>query len=255
METKPVPKKPAKGIYLLPNMLTTISMFLGFLAVVWAGSGRFEAAGFAILVSALMDGLDGKVARLTHTSSEFGVQYDSLADLVAFGIAPAFLLWHWQLSHLGRFGIAAGFIYMACGALRLARFNISASNISKRFFIGLPIPAAGCTVVTLVFFSGALPASIYLALPYFALATAIGSGLLMVSSVRYFSFKEYDIFRAHPVRTMVSFFFLLALLISLPRIFSFAYCCFYICGGLVYTFFIVPRRNRRSLRTLPPQQS
>lgn len=239
-------KPPAKGAYLLPNMLTTISMFLGFLGMIWAANGRFEAAGFALLVSALMDGLDGKVARLTHTASEFGVQYDSLADLVAFGISPAYLLWHWQLANLGRVGIAAAFIYMACGALRLARFNVSVGTTSKRFFIGLPIPAAGCTAVTLVFFSGAFPDSFQPVMPYAALVTAVCCGLLMVSRVRYFSFKEYDLFRSHPVRTMVSFFFLLALLISLPRIFSFTYCLIYICGGLVYSFILLPRRNRRS---------
>ena len=100
-------KKPHKGVYLLPNMITTLSMFLGFLSMVWAVQGRFEEAGMAILVSALMDGLDGKVARLTNTASEFGVQYDSLADLVAFGLAPAMLLWQWQLQAFGRLGVAA----------------------------------------------------------------------------------------------------------------------------------------------------
>lgn len=248
-------KKPAKGVFLLPNMLTTTSMFLGFLAIVWAGNGRYEAACMAILVSALMDGLDGKVARLTNTASEFGVQYDSLADLVAFGLAPALLLWHWQLSHLGRVGVAAAFIYAACGALRLARFNVAAATASKRFFIGLPIPAGGCTVVTFVFFAAMFPeGSLDAILPYCALLLAIGAGLLMVSRVRYFSFKEYDFLQAHPLRTMVVFLFLLALLVSLPRLFSFAYCAFYIVCGLIYTFIILPRRNRELLRALSPQQ-
>ncbi len=106
-------KQPRKGFYLLPNMLTTFSMFLGFLSMVWAGQGRFEDACMAILVAALMDGLDGKVARLTHTASEFGVQLDSLADLVAFGLSPAILLWHWQLCNFGRVGVAAAFIFAA----------------------------------------------------------------------------------------------------------------------------------------------
>lgn len=238
-------KKPARGAYLLPNMLTTISMFLGFLAIVWAGNGRFEAAGMAILVSALMDGLDGKVARLTNTASDFGVQYDSLADLVAFGLAPAFLLWHWQLAHLGRAGVAAAFIYAACGALRLARFNVAAPTAGKRFFVGLPIPAGGCTLVTMVFFAGLIPGHMQSFMPYAALLTAIGTGLLMVSRIRYFSFKEYDIFRAHPVRTMVAFLLLLALLVSQPRFFSFAYCALYIGCGLIYTLIILPRRQLR----------
>lgn len=250
----PEPKKPAKGIYLLPNMFTTISMFLGFLAIVWSANGRFEAAGLAILVSALMDGLDGKVARLTHTASEFGVQYDSLADLVAFGLSPAFLLWHWQLSPLGRVGVAAAFVYTACGALRLARFNVGASTISKRFFVGLPIPAGGCTVVTFVFFAAILPDSFTEVIPYAAMLLAIFTGLLMVSRVRYFSFKEYDIFRAHPIRSMVAFIFLLAMLISFPRIFAFAYCLIYILCGLIYTFILLPRHDRQLARSLSSQQ-
>lgn len=243
-------KKPPRGFYLLPNMLTTLSMFLGFLAIVWADQGRFEAAGLAILVSALMDSLDGKVARLTNTASEFGVQYDSLADLVAFGLAPAFLLWHWQLSELGRVGVAGAFIYAACGALRLARFNITTSSIGKRFFIGLPIPAAGCTIVTFVFFASLLPRGFYPALPYMALLLGISIGLLMISSIRYFSFKEYDFLRLHPFRTMVAFLFLLALLVSFPRIFSFSYCLLYIAGGLIYTYYLLPRRNRQLTQVL-----
>lgn len=234
-EAIPEPKKPARSVYLLPNMLTTISMFLGFLAMVWAANGRFEAAGMAILVSALMDGLDGKVARLTHTASEFGVQYDSLADLVAFGMAPAFLLWHWQLCNLGRVGIAAAFIFTACGALRLARFNVGVSTHSKRFFIGLPIPAAGCTAVTFVFFAQICPQSLASALPYAALIVSVCCGLLMVSRMRYFSFKEYDFLAAHPVRSMIAFLFLLALVVSLPRIFGFVYCATYILWGLAFT--------------------
>ena len=246
-------KKPHKGVYLLPNMITTLSMFLGFLSMVWAVQGRFEEAGMAILVSALMDGLDGKVARLTNTASEFGVQYDSLADLVAFGLAPAMLLWQWQLQAFGRLGVAAAFIYAACGALRLARFNVSTAAVGKRFFIGLPIPAGGCTVVTFVFFTSLFPDFLASVTPYFALLLSVGTGVLMVSRVRYFSFKEYDFLRAHPVRTMVTFLFLLALVVSLPRLFGFLLCAIYIAGGLVYTFVILPRRNRQLLRALSPQ--
>lgn len=249
---KPADKKPARGVYLLPNMITTLSMFLGFLSMVWAAQGRFDAACMAILVSALMDGLDGKVARLTNTASDFGVQYDSLADLVAFGLAPAFLFWHWQLFHLGRAGVAGAFIYTACGALRLARFNVTTSAIGKRFFIGLPIPAGGCTIVTFVFFAGIFPAALRQAIPGVALAVIVLTGILMVSRIRYFSFKEYDFFHAHPVRIMLAFLFLLALLISLPRVFSFAYCAIYIIGGIIYTFIILPRRNR-PLRALSSQ--
>ncbi len=249
----PEVKKPRKGVYLLPNMITTLSMFLGFLSMVWAVQGRFESACFAILLSAVMDGLDGKVARLTNTASEFGVQYDSLSDLVAFGIAPAMLMWQWELSALGRMGLAAAFIYAACGALRLARFNVSTAAVGKRFFIGLPIPAGGCTVVTFVFCAAHFPAIMASALPYMTLFLAIGVGVLMVSKVRYFSFKEYDFLRAHPIRTMLFFLLVLGTVISFPRVMGFVLCAVYIIGGIVYTFVILPRRNRQLLRALSPQ--
>ena len=249
----PEVKKPRKGVYLLPNMITTLSMFLGFLSMVWAVQGRFESACLAILLSAVMDGLDGKVARLTNTASEFGVQYDSLSDLVAFGIAPAMLMWQWELSALGRMGLAAAFIYAACGALRLARFNVSTAAVGKRFFIGLPIPAGGCTVVTFVFCAAHFPAVMASALPYMTLVLAIGVGVLMVSKVRYFSFKEYDFLRAHPIRTMLFFLLVLGTVISFPRVMGFVLCAVYIIGGIVYTFVILPRRNRQLLRALSPQ--
>lgn len=249
----PEVKKPRKGVYLLPNMITTLSMFLGFLSMVWAVQGRFESACFAILLSAVMDGLDGKVARLTNTASEFGVQYDSLSDLVAFGIAPAMLMWQWELSALGRMGLAAAFIYAACGALRLARFNVSTAAVGKRFFIGLPIPAGGCTVVTFVFCAAHFPDVMASALPYMTLVLAIGVGVLMVSKVRYFSFKEYDFLRAHPIRTMLFFLLVLGTVISFPRVMGFVLCAVYIIGGVVYTFVILPRRNRQLLRALSPQ--
>lgn len=246
-------KKPHKGVYLLPNMITTLSMFLGFLSMVWAVQGRFEEAGMAILVSALMDGLDGKVARLTNTASEFGVQYDSLADLVAFGLAPAMLLWQWQLQAFGRLGVGAGIHLRGLRGFAPGALQRQHRRRGQAFFIGLPIPAGGCTVVTFVFFASLFPDFLASVTPYFALLLSVGTGVLMVSRVRYFSFKEYDFLRAHPVRTMVTFLFLLALVVSLPRLFGFLLCAIYIAGGLVYTFVILPRRNRQLLRALSPQ--
>lgn len=253
METGKEVRKPRRGIYLLPNMITMSSMFLGFVSMVWAVQGRFEDACLAILVSALMDGLDGKVARMTNTASEFGVQLDSLADLVAFGLAPAMLLWQWQLDGFGGFGMGAAFIYAGCGALRLARFNVSTAVVSKRFFIGLPIPAGGCTVVTFVFFASLVPDFLQPAVPWLALVLAVGLGILMFSRVRYFSFKEYDFLRAHPISSMLVFLFMLAALVSWPRFFSFVLCAVYIAGGLIYSLVILPRRDRELLRVLAPQ--
>jgi CDP-diacylglycerol--serine O-phosphatidyltransferase len=243
---------PHKGVYLLPNMITTLSMFCGFLSIIWATQQQLEGAGMAILLAALMDGLDGKVARLTNTASDFGVQYDSLADLVAFGLAPSLLLWEWQLKTFGRLGVACAFIFAACGALRLARFNVTSCATGKRFFIGLPIPAAGCTVVTFLYFAGMLPDVLQRTVPHLTLALSVATGILMVTSIRYFSFKEYDFLRAHPIRTMLVFLFLLTLVVTHPRIWAFPLCAVYILGGLAYTFIILPRRNRQLLRALAP---
>ena len=234
-----------RAVYLLPNMITMTSMFLGFLSMIWSVQGRFEDACLALLVSALMDGLDGKGARLTHSASEFGVQFDSLADLVAFGFAPAMLVWEWSLQSFGRAGVAAAFIYAACGALRLARFNVSAHTASKRFFVGLPIPAGACTMVCFVLFAGAMPDGGQGSMRYLCFALTVLTGFLMVSRVRYFSFKEYDIFRAHPYRVLVSFLVLLALLYSSPRLMGFAYCAAYIASGLVYTFCMLPKSGQQ----------
>ena len=137
-------------MYILPNLFTTASLFTGFLAMLLAVQGNIEGSALAILFSALMDGLDGKVARLTNTASEFGIQYDSLADLVAFGVAPAFTSWMWVLEGYGKLGIGVAFLYVACTALRLARFNVCVTTVSKKFFVGLPCPAAGCAVAMLV---------------------------------------------------------------------------------------------------------
>ena len=247
-------RKTRRSIYLLPNLITTLSMFLGFLAMVWAAQGFFVKASLAILVSALLDGLDGKVARLTHTASEFGVQYDSLADAVAFGIAPAMLILQWQLLQFGNLGVAASFIYVACGVLRLARFNITTGMSSKRFFVGLPIPAGGCTLVTFVLFASTLPDFFGYVIPWLTLFLGIFIGILMVSRVRYFSFKEYDFLRAHPIRCLVVFILLLSLLCTAPKIFSFVFCLLYIVSGLLYTYVLLPRRDRQLMRALTPKR-
>lgn len=242
-----------KGVYILPNMITTLSLFSGFLGILWAIAGGYEAAAMAILFAALMDGLDGKVARLTNSASEFGVQYDSLADLVAFGAAPALLMWQWQLHAFGRLGIAVAFIYMACGALRLARFNVSTAVTSKKFFIGIPIPAAGCSVVTLIFFKEFIPTWFEPFFPAVVLGMTLLLGILMVSRVRYISFKEYGFLKAHPFSSMVTVLLIFSLVASQPKLLGFILCLGYIISGLVYTFIILPRRNRELLRGLSLQ--
>lgn len=239
-----------KGVYILPNLFTTASLFAGFLGMLWAAAGAYEACSMAILFSALMDGLDGKVARLTNTASEFGVQYDSLCDLVAFGVAPAFLMWNWQLQQFGRLGIAIAFLLTVCGALRLARFNISTAVTSKKFFTGLPIPAAGCCLASLVFFRPYVPEALLHAFPEFSLGLTLVLSFLMVSRVRYASFKEYGLIKAHPFSSMVTAILLFVLISSEPKLLGFLMFMGYLVSGLVYTFIILPRRSHKLLRSL-----
>ncbi len=233
-----------RGVYILPNLFTTASLFTGFLAMVLAAQGQIESAALAVLFSALMDGLDGKVARLTNTASEFGIQYDSLSDLVAFGVAPAFMCWVWMLNAYGKLGIGVAFLYVACTALRLARFNINVNVVSKKFFVGLPCPAAGCFLAMFVLFSSYLPEWLAVRVAFLALFVTFVMALLMVSRVRYFAFKEYGFLRAHAFSYMVVALLIFVLILSQPVVFGFTFGTIYILSGLVYTFIILPRRNR-----------
>ncbi|MCB1668913.1 MAG: CDP-diacylglycerol--serine O-phosphatidyltransferase [Pseudomonadales bacterium] len=185
------PREKRRGIYLLPNLLTTGAMFGGFYAILAGMDGKFEAAAIAIFIAMIFDGLDGRVARMTDTSTDFGVEYDSLSDMVSFGIAPAVVCFSWILNEVGRIGWAAAFIYASCAALRLARFNTQIDTVSKRYFIGLSSPTAAAVVAAMVWAGYDADASQSMAL-LAALVTAV-AGLLMVSNFRYYSFKEVDL--------------------------------------------------------------
>lgn len=239
-----------KGVFILPNLLTTASLFSGFYGMILALEGHVEWAAIAIFVSALMDGMDGKVARLTNTASEFGIQYDSLCDLVAFGVAPAMMMWTWQLQPYGRLGVGVAFLFAACGALRLARFNVSTATTCKAFFTGLPIPAAGCTLASLVLVSPYVQPEFSHIFRGFSLFIVICLAFLMVSRVRYLAFKEFGFVRSHPFRTMVTIILLFVLITTEPRMLSFLIFMGYIVSGLAYSFIILPRRNRQLLRSL-----
>jgi CDP-diacylglycerol---serine O-phosphatidyltransferase len=191
----PAPRPRNRSIYLLPNLFTTGGLFAGFFAIIAASQGRFEAACVAIFIAAILDGVDGRVARLTNTQSEFGVQYDSLADLVSFGMAPALVMYYWALSSLKLDGVTAGkigwltaFLYAACAALRLARFNSQVAQVDKRWFIGLASPAAAAVMSSFVWtcvdlgLDGAR-------LRHVAIGVTVVAALLMVSRIRYSSFK------------------------------------------------------------------
>lgn len=193
-QKEPIPEesKHRRGIYLLPNLFTTSNLFAGFYSVVAAMSGRFEAAAIAIFVAMIMDSLDGRVARLTHTQTAFGAEYDSLSDMVAFGIAPALLTYTWSLSLLHKIGWVAAFIYVAGAALRLARFNTQVGVADKRYFQGLPSPAAAGVLAGFVWVCQSYGwGGIYFG--WITLLFSIGVGLLMVSNIRYQSFKELDL--------------------------------------------------------------
>jgi CDP-diacylglycerol--serine O-phosphatidyltransferase len=195
VETQSPPPPRSRGIYLLPNLFTTGGLFGGFFAIIAASQGRFSAACVAIFIAAILDGIDGRVARLTNTQSEFGVQYDSLSDLVSFGMAPALVMYYWSLSAFKLDGITAGkigwltaFLYAACAALRLARFNSQVAQVDKRWFIGLASPAAAGLMASFVWTCHDLGLSGG-ELRHPAIAVTVVAALLMVSRIRYNSFK------------------------------------------------------------------
>ena len=192
----------ARGIYLLPNAITTASLFCGFYAIVQAMNARFDHAAVATFVAMLLDSLDGRVARMTNTQSAFGEQMDSLSDMVSFGAAPALIAYEWSLKGLGRWGWIAAFVYCACAALRLARFNVNTAVVDKRFFQGLPSPAAAALVMG--FISIMIDAEISatsMAWPMFVVA--LFSGLTMVTNVPFYSFKDVSMKQSVPFAVIV----------------------------------------------------
>ena len=187
-----------RGIYLLPNLFTTASLFSGFYAIVQAMNGEFETAAIAIFVSMVLDGLDGRIARLTRTQSEFGAQYDSLSDMVSFGAAPALVMYVWALKDLGKLGWIAAFVYCAAAALRLARFNTNIDVIDKRYFQGLPSPMAAALLAGLVWVFDDLGIDRELWLNIIAWVFTMFAGITMVTNVPFYSFKEFNVKKAVP---------------------------------------------------------
>ena len=244
MEPDEHPARPrGRHIYLLPNLLTTLGLFSGFYAILAAADGRFEHACLAVFVAGVFDGVDGRVARLTGTSSEFGVQYDSLADLVSFGMAPALVMYHWALLSLkldgptpGKIGWLVAFLYAACAALRLARFNSQVGHVDKRWFIGLASPAAAGLIASFVWtmHDFGLAGADY---RYLALAVTVCAALLMVSRIRYSSFKggigpKSD--RVPFVALLVAVAVLVALVIDPPRVLLAAAALYALSGPVLW---------------------
>ena len=184
-----------RGIYLWPNLITTAALLSGFYSIIASMNGNFNQAIYAIFLAALLDGLDGRVARAIGAQSAFGEQYDSLSDLLAFGVAPAILMYSWSLHDLGRIGLACCFIYTACAAFRLARFNVQIGVVDKRYFIGIASPLAAVTVISMVWVEQDFPFVFDLkdiVVQVVNCVVMIGIGLLMISNIKYYSFKQMD---------------------------------------------------------------
>ncbi len=219
-------------IYVLPNLLTTANMFCGFFAIIYSIYGNYQYAAYAIVFAALFDQLDGRVARLTHSVSKFGAEYDSLCDLVSFGIAPSLMLFLWSLQPFGRIGWLAAFFFVACGALRLARFNVQANIVEKNYFQGLPIPMAAGIVASsvLAFQDMDLDAT----RSYWILSMTLLLGFVMVSNFRYRSFKDIDLRQRLPFRYLVFAVFAFAMIAIRPEVGLFVLFMSYALTGAIF---------------------
>jgi CDP-diacylglycerol--serine O-phosphatidyltransferase len=245
-----------RGVYLLPNLLTSAALFAGFYSIISGINGKFEAAAIAIIVAGLLDGLDGRVARLTNTQSDFGEQYDSLSDLISFGLAPALLAFNWSLASLseisilaGKLGWLASFLFVACAALRLARFNTQVGIADKRYFQGLASPAAAGTLVFTIWFfvdNGVAGDAVR----WLIFLETIVLGILMFSRVRYFSFKAGPDGDRVPTTWILLAVLIMVLLAMDPPIMGMIFGSAYVLSGLIIT--VAGRRNWKMKREKRP---
>jgi len=231
-EKKIKKEKSRKGIYILPNIFTSLNLFFGFYAVIASINGRFATAAAAIIIGVLFDIMDGKVARATNTVSKFGIEYDSLADLISFGLAPGIMIYLWSLKPMGRIGWLAAFLFMACGALRLARFNSQAGRTSGDYFIGLPIPAGAGMVATTVLFCHKLGIEADIN-PIFMLMLLYLLSFLMVSTIKYNSFKKAELSKKMNFNVLVTTILVLIFIAAQPSVSLFFLTIIYIASGPV----------------------
>jgi CDP-diacylglycerol---serine O-phosphatidyltransferase len=235
-----------QGIFLLPNLFTTAALFAGFYAIIAAMRGDFENAAVAIFFAMVLDGLDGRIARLTHTSSKFGAEYDSLADMVSFGVAPALVVFSWALGGLGKFGWSAAFIYVACAALRLARFNTQIDTADKNYFTGLASPAAAAILASTVWVCHDL-GWVGNALPH-EVSVLVGMltatvGFLMIANFPYYSFKSIDLRRRVPFVVMIAVVLIFGLItLDPPSVLLVGFLIYALSGPVMQG---VKRRKRR----------
>ncbi len=226
-----------RGVYLLPNLLTLGALFAGFYAVIAGMSGNFNEAGWAILIAGVLDGLDGRIARLTRSQSAFGAEFDSLSDMVSFGMAPALIMFSWAFEPLGRLGWAASFFYMACAALRLARFNVQLGTVDKRFFLGLQSPVAAGLITFIPWVGYKYEVEVTALVAYPAAAVVALTGLLMISNYRYFSFKVLNVKGTVPYMVLLLTLALLVVIAQNPQELLLAMCVVYAASGPAAWFY------------------
>ncbi|SMN13191.1 CDP-diacylglycerol--serine O-phosphatidyltransferase [Bathymodiolus heckerae thiotrophic gill symbiont] len=242
-----------RGVYLLPNVLTTFGLFAGFFSIILATQGQYAESAIAIFVAMVWDGLDGRVARLTNTQSAFGEQYDSMADMVSFGVAPALLIYFWQLSEMEQIGWIGAFVYTAASALRLARFNTQIGVADKRYFQGLPSPAAAALIAGLVWtkeFIGTTPYDQYLAIVSWIIL--VSAGVLMVSNIRYYSFKEVNLKGKASFKLLLIAILIIIVITLSPSAILFVFFLVYALSGLIMTMIDV--RKKRALKKKAKRQ-
>jgi CDP-diacylglycerol--serine O-phosphatidyltransferase len=245
---KKTPRK--RGIYLLPNILTTANLFCGFYAMLASMQGVYELASVVLVVAMVLDSLDGRIARMTNTMSKFGAEFDSLADLVTFGVAPAILVYSWSLSFYGKPGWLVAFLFCVCGALRLARFNIQIGIIESKVFNGLPIPGAASVVATGIMFYFYLGGEgKYHSIPI--LLAMVALALLMVSNVKYYSFKDLNFFSRKPFMSFVLIVIVMIIVAAWPQVTLFALAVSYSLSGPCWWLL---RRCRVSPKELPKEK-
>ncbi|MCH9670483.1 MAG: CDP-diacylglycerol--serine O-phosphatidyltransferase [Gammaproteobacteria bacterium] len=245
----PEPRKRRRGIYLLPNLFTTAALFAGFYAIVTAMKGDFGSAAVAIFVAMILDGADGRIARMTNTESAFGVQYDSLSDLVSFGLAPSLVVYLWSISTLGKIGWLCAFFFTAATALRLARFNTQVGTADKRYFQGLPCPAGAAVLAGLVWFG--TDYDMVSISPWVIAGVTTAVGALMVSNIRYQSFKELDLRGRVPFVAVLVIVVIFALVSLDPPFVLFVVSAGYAISGPLLTLWLIRRRRMERRKAAP----
>ncbi len=225
------------GIFIIPALLTTTNLFCGFYSIIAVSKSDYMTAAVAILIAMLFDAFDGKIARLTNSTSRFGVEYDSLSDLISFGIAPGLLIYSWALNGYGKIGWLAVFLYVACGAMRLARFNTQASGTGLKHFTGLPIPAAAGLIATTVIFDHHILQMGKEVRPVVILVITYILAYLMVSTIPYRSFKETHMAERKPLSSLIAAVLILIVIVAEPQIMLFVLFAFYASSGVIERFF------------------